>query len=185
MFGHSDIGIIVMLLAIFLLLISVIFYLIRKKWLTSFIALMAFLLTIMTCVFFMINQVILGSVIQADSDWYNEEMNIYLQSEEEFDLSIHCKKDTVHNMPFEDDYYAYCVFDLKNDEYNILLAELKTSDEYKYKSIENFEGFRDINHCSKIISLENKGYERFKNSHSVRYVFSRDKKKVLFISESW
>ena len=185
MFGYSDMGSVVMLLAIFLLLVSIIFYLIRKKWLTSFISLLAFLLTTVTFVFIVVNQEFLGSVIQADNNWYNGEMNIYLQSEEEFDLDIHCKKDIVPNSPFEDDYYAYCVFDLKNDEYSILLDELKSSDEYAYKSIEEFEGFGDVNHCSKIISLENKGYERFKNSHSVRYIFSRDKKKVLFISECW
>jgi hypothetical protein len=173
-------GIVLIGLSIVLMGISFIEALISKKWMKGFlyfISYATFLLITTISLFALAISHPSNSLRKGTSEFYNDELNYHLESNEDLRLTTLCKQDEFYES-FTGDLNATCIFKLSKKEYNDLISKIENNKDFEKKNIKDFDYQIDLNklECAKEITFQKIGYE----SVNSRIIISSNNKYCLF-----
>jgi hypothetical protein len=188
-FYNLYLGGLLLIIALSVLIISIIYSIIYKKWgmLIIYISvhIFFFILYIFIGLLFAFIPSLVPQMILGDEVFYKDKFKIHTSIDIVNNLDIYCKQDTIIGIgPGGGDYKAICIFSINKDQIKYIENKLYNDTIFKRVSSVDFQNIiedtRDLN-CASSIIYRDYGYKSGNESLMYSYViFSKDKSYMLF-----
>lgn len=175
---------ILLILALTIIIVSVVYSIVFKKWRLLFkYILIHFFIIPLSVLIIGISLPQGPDIISGNENFYANKFKYHTSIDVLNDFDIYCKQDTIYGIgPGGGDYRATCIYSVNKKQVELIEKKLKTDSVFQKVSFDDYKEIiletQNFN-CSKKIIYNDSGYKSGNGMYSY-IVFSKDKKYMLF-----